>query len=514
MYNQLIKNTYAEDDSKVGNWARRLRKFPTLESFSVYIGTIFYLLFHTCALWGDIPPSLQGLPYGIYPTSPTYNTERLNYNKRFVVFPQAIFAPTTNDEVVYVLTQLKQYNLPFAVRSGGHCFEPGSLSPDYVIDVSNFNSIIPNIGTGEVYIGAGCLLLDVLNALGLIDYAIPSGECPTVGITGLTLGGGIGLLTRPYGLTCDSVKSITLVNAACEVIEVNESSYPDLFWALRGGGNGSYGIVLGFTFQMQYIPTVTYYELLWEYDVDLIAPLMKAWQSWVGTLPDTISSILGIRHPGSLAASPATSPPLTIRISGLKLGSAPFTEWQSAFFRFNPTITLFTGSYLDSSAYWARESTKPFNKAKSRILMNPITSKTTKKITKFFKKIDATNPDYTVYFEFDALGGKTPDNQTAFFPRNAFGWWYQAYFWDFEEETPQILALSRNFFANIPNEVSNYCYANVVDYDLGKYYLWAYYGNLAGHLIKIKQKYDPANFFNWEQSIPVINSVPGSLIAQ
>ena len=139
MYSQLIKNAF--------------------------IGTFFCLLFHMCALRGDIPPSLQGLPYGIYPTSPTYNTERLNYNKRFVVFPQAIFAPTTNAEVVYVLTQLKQYNLPFAVRSGGHCFEPGSLSPDYMIDVSNFNSIIPNIGTGEVYIGAGCLLMDVLNAL-------------------------------------------------------------------------------------------------------------------------------------------------------------------------------------------------------------------------------------------------------------------------------------------------------------------------------------------------------------
>jgi len=480
----------------------------------LFIGGLFCLLIQACALSAQIPPSLQGLPYGIYPTSPTYNTERLNYNKRFVVFPQAIFVPTTNDQVIYVLTQLKQYNLPFSVRAGGHCFEPGSLSPDYVIDVSNFNSIIPNTVAGTVYIGAGCILQNVISVLGAINYAIPSGECPSVGITGLTLGGGIGLLSRTYGLTCDSVQSITLVNASCQVIEVNKTNYPDLFWALLGGGNGSYGIVLGFTFKMQYIPIVTYYELLWNYDVDLIEPIMKAWQSWVPTLSDNISSIFGIRHPSTLTASPPTSPPLTIRVSGLKIGSEPFTEWESAFKALNPTVTLFTGSYVDSASFWARESNEPFNKAKSRILMQPISSKTIKKITQFFNNLEKTNPDYTVYFEFDAMGGNIPNNETAFFPRNAFGWWYQVYFWSFEEETPQLLALSRKFYAKIPNDVSNYCYANVVDYDLGKYYLFTYFGNNAERLIGIKNKYDPSNLFNWEQSIPLINAVPGSLISQ
>lgn len=473
---------------------------------------IFCLLVFTSELSGIIP-SLENLPYGIYPGSPTYNSARQNFNHRFQVFPQAIFAPTTAEEVVYVLEQLKTYHLPFAVRAGGHCFEPGSLSPCYIIDVSNFNTIVPDISTGEVYIGAGCILGDVIQTLGLIDYAIPSGECPTVGITGLTLGGGIGLLNRAYGLTCDSVKSITLVNAACQVIEVNSSNYPDLFWALLGGGAGSYGIVLGFTFQMHYIPTVTYYELLWEYDVDLIAPVLKAWESWVCTLPDNISSQIGIRHPDHLTAVPSNSPPLVIRVYGLQLGSQPFTAWKKAFGGLKPKVTLFTGTYLEASTFWARETTLPFNKAKSRILMNPITSKTIKEITQFFCKLEATNPDYMVYFEFDALGGKTDANHTSFFPRKAFAWWYQAYFWDSRAETSEILALANNFYKHIPSEVSNYCYANVIDYDLGPYYLFAYYGNHAQGLINIKRKYDPTNLFNWKQGIPVTGPVPGSLRA-
>lgn len=474
----------------------------------IFIFGLLFLLFASSRLAGAIPTELQNLSYGIYPTNVEYNTARFNHNKRFNIFPQAIFTPTQNSEVIYVLSALKQHNLHFSVRSGGHCFEPGSLSSGYVIDLRYFNSIIPDTANNKVFIGAGCLLGDVINTLGQLDYAIPTGTCPTVGATGLALGGGIGLLNRAYGLTCDSVKSITLLTADLNIIEVDANNHPDLFWALLGAGNGSYGIVLGITFTMYYIPEVTFYELIWEWDAGKIIPIMSAWQDWVETLPDSISSVLGVRHPNHICAVPDDTPPLVIRIFGLKVGSESFTEWEEAFQCFNPQVNVFQGRYVDISKYWATESPLPFNKSKSRILMEPVSKKVMKQVDQFFRDLEDRNADFLAYFNFEAFGGKVADNQTAFFPRNAFGWWYQAYYWQYEDETNQILALSRDFYASIRKEVSKYCYANAVDYDLGECYLRAYYGDHVERLIDIKNQYDPTNLFRWRQSIPT-NSPSG-----
>lgn len=449
-----------------------------------------------------IPPELRNLPYAFYPSSPEYNTVRLNFNKRFIYFPKAIIAPRTFKEAQFVVRIFKKYHLSFSVRSGGHCFEPGSLSNDYVFDLRNFNSIVPDVAHEEAYIGAGCLLESVIETLGQIDYAIPTGTCETVGVTGLTLGGGIGFLSRPYGLTCDSVKSITLLNADAKIIEVNATNKPDLFWALLGGGNGSYGIVLGFTFKMHYVPEVSFYELTWEFDPNLIPPIFHAWQPWVKNLPDNITSVLGLRHPNEVCAIPHETPPLVIRIIGLKIGSEPFTEWEIAFKHLKPQVNIFTGRYIDLAQYWTPEPQLPFNKSKSRILMKPITERVINKITHFFTRLEKSDPDFLVSFNFEVFGGDIQNHDTSFFPRDAFGWWQQTYYWDSQAQSDEILDLSRKFYETIPAEVSKYCYSNIVDYDLGRHYLNRYYGNHVDRLIEVKDRYDPTNLFHWEQSIP------------
>lgn len=452
----------------------------------------------------DIPPELQNLPYAVYPGNPDYNEDRQNYNKRFNhYYPNAIIIPETNQQIQFVIEVLKKYNLNFSVRSGGHCFEPGSLSQDYIIDLRNFNAIIPDIANQQVYIGAGCQLGTVIDTLGQIDYAIPTGTCPSVGVAGLAMGGGIGFLGSIYGLTCDSVISITFLNANAEIIEVNASSYPDLFWALRGAGNGSFGIALGFTFKMYYIPVATYYELTWEWDPKLVAPIMTAWQKWVPTLPDNISTVLGLRHPNSMTAEPENTPDVVIRVHGLKVGPEPFSEWISSFEKLNPQVKIFQGRYIDTAQYWATEPSLPYNKNTSRILKKPVSKLVMKQVTCFFEKIDEEDPDYLVYFNFEAFGGKIPEFHTSFYPREAFGWWQQAFYWEHKRESREVLALSRKFYNSISPEVSRYCYANMVDYDLGKSYLKAYYGTHVDRLIKIKNIYDPTNMFHWKQSIPL-----------
>lgn len=451
---------------------------------------------------GCIPEEFQDLSFAVYPGSCQYSMDRFIYNKRFNYFPKIIFYPKKAKDVQFLVKVFKKYNLEFAIRSGGHCFEPGSLSSDYIVDLSQFDQITPNLQKKEVYIGAGCELKNVIRVLGELDYAIPTGTCPSVGVTGLTLGGGIGFLSRQFGLTCDSVKKIKLVNAEGKIIEASHDTHSDLFWALRGAGNGSYGIVLGFTFEIHYVPTVTYYELMWEWDINLLKPIMETWQSWAENLPENTTTVLGVRHPNFMCAVPEESPPFVIRIDGLKVGSEPFTEWKT-FKKYHPQVRIVQTSYLDSSKYWSNESPLPFNKGKSKILDQPLKEKTIDHIVEFFSKLEEENPNFLVYFDFERFGGKVATNESSFFPSQAFGWWEQAYFWEFPEQTEKVLALSRSFYQTLSNKTFPYCYANFVDYDLGKDYLTRYYGDHVDRLITIKQKYDPHNLFHWKQSIPL-----------
>lgn len=450
-----------------------------------------------------IPPELQNLPYAVYPNSPEYNTLRLNVNKRFVYFPKAIFEPVTTQQIQFVVSILKKYSLRFAIRSGGHCLEPGSLSSDYIIDLRNFNTITPDIANQQVYIGAGCHIEQVIQTLGQINFAIPTGTCPTVGITGLTLGGGIGFLSRNFGLTCDSVVSITLLNANAEIIEVNQNSFPDLFWALLGGGNGSYGIVLGFTFKMYFIPVVTFYELTWNWDPELFACLMPVWQKWTLTLPDTITSVFTLHHENKTCSTPANTPVVNIMISGIKVGPEPFDEWVKAFERFSPQVKLVQDTYLNTAPLWEDKVPAPFFKGKSKIMMKPLPKKVINNIKHFFDKVNKADPKFIVTFNFERFGGKIPDFETAFFPRKAFGWWEQIYYWNLQKQNAQVISIANRYYEQIPHGVSKFCYANFVDYDLGKKYLKAYYGTHVNRLIEIKNKYDPTNLFHWKQSIPL-----------
>lgn len=457
-----------------------------------------------------IPPELRNLPYGIYPTSPEYNTARLIFNKRFVYFPKAIFVPDTYDEVKHVIRAFRKHDLNFALRTGGHCFEPASLSSDFVLDLSHFNEIIPDVANSEVTLGAGCKLKRVIHELGALDFAIPTGTCPSNVVNGLTLGGGIGFLNRKYGLTCDAVKSIKMLTADAEIIEVSKHSHPNLFWALLGAGNGSYGIALQYKFEMFFIPVVSFYELSWKWNPKKITPIMQAWQKWVKTLPDDITTVLGVRHANEMCAEPENTHRNVIRIFGLKISDQPFTEWKKAFKKLKPHVKIFTGTYLEMSKFWAKESKLPFNKIKSRILFKPISNNVIAQVERFFERLEERNPDFLAYFNFEAFGGRMADFHTSFFPQDAFAWWEMAYYWDRQEQSDKILALANEFYFNIPSEVSKFCYANIVDYDIGPDFLKLYYGDHVKRLIKVKDKFDPTNFFHWRQSIPTSESLESS----
>lgn len=446
---------------------------------------------NACSLEASIPKNLKNLPYVIYPVQfLKYNTARFNFNKRFNIFPKAIIIPESESELVNILKLLIDEQLPFSIRSGGHCFEPGSLSSDYVVDLRKFNKI--ELHKDTVYIGAGARLGPVIEALGKEDRAIPTGTCQSVGIGGLTLGGGLGFLARTYGLTSDALQSITFLTANHEIIEVDKNNYSDLFWALCGAGNGSYGIALGYTFKTVYIPSVTFFELQWNWDQKIVPKIFAAWQKWISDLPDMINPSLEFRY---------SKGKINIYLTGLKVGKEPFTEWQ-LFQDLNPTVKMHQGRYADIASFWADSPTLPFEKIKSLLSFKTIPFSAIEKTIDFLDNLQKNQARFGISLEFVALGGKLPQGESAFFPRNALEWWHQVASWNDQEQEVSALENLRRFYDSVAPMISNYSYANDVDYDLGDKYLEAYYGDNVERLIEIKQKYDPKNIFHWKQSIP------------
>ncbi|AHH93566.1 FAD-dependent oxidoreductase [Kutzneria albida] len=189
--------------------------------------------------------------------------------------------------------------IPVAARAGGHSYA-GYSSPDggLVIDLRALNSVDPLPG-GRAVVGGGALLGEVYTELGKVGRALPGGTCATVGVGGLTLGGGIGVLSRKYGLTCDRVTSMRVVTPDGCLRTAAPGSEPELFWALRGGGGGNLGVVTSFTFSTAPAREASVFTLT--FPISAVGAMLAAWQDWIPTLPDEMSAALGV--PGGGAAT-------------------------------------------------------------------------------------------------------------------------------------------------------------------------------------------------------------------
>jgi FAD/FMN-containing dehydrogenase len=204
------------------------------------------------------------------------------------VRPQALVRCEGPEDVAAALAFARAAGLPFAVRSGGHCFAGRSTTEGVVIDVSPLASVA--VAGERATIGAGARLGDVYDALAAHGLTVPAGCGPTVGIAGLVLGGGLGILGRLHGLTSDALRAAQVVLADGRVVTCDEQADADLFWALRGAGGARFGVVTSLVFETLPAPPTTAFELVWA-PADAAA-LMRAWQEWAPVAPDAMAASL------------------------------------------------------------------------------------------------------------------------------------------------------------------------------------------------------------------------------
>src|SRR5215213_2658851 len=430
----------------------------------------------------------------IWPQDPAYEEARQSFNARFSRFPSAIVVCDNMSDVGNAVRWARQEGMPLRARSGGHSYEAFSVVDEgLVIDVSGLTNVDVDVSRGEAVIGAGVRLLDCYRRLWEHGVTIPAGTCPGVGIAGLTLGGGIGFLSRQYGLTCDNLAAVELVDADGDVLRASESEHADLFWALRGGGGGNFGIVTAFTFRVHPIGDVVLCTVTWPWDD--VAEVLDAWQRWAPFTDERLSVALAV-------ADPSTG---TISATGLFTGAA--TELPSLL---GPLLQAGTpgAPVIQSLPYFAaveQLAGQPIAngslrfKNSSAIAYEPLP---TAAITTLVDHLRAAPfaSDLVGFFPLHGAIATIDPAATAFPHRRAlFDLQYQAYWWDDAAE-PVSLAWVHDLRAAMTPYTSG-AYVNYIDADITNWES-AYYGTNLTRLKQVKMDYDPDDVFNGPQSIP------------
>jgi FAD/FMN-containing dehydrogenase len=225
----------------------------------------------------------------VTPDSPDYDLSRLVFNRAFDKRPALIVRSARADDIARTLEFAQRHDLTVAVRGGGHNRAGLSICDGgVVIDLSAMSEIVVNADTRVARAEAGALTVHVDAATQLHGLATTLAGCPTVGIAGLTLGGGDGPLMSKYGTACDNLISVRLVTVDGRHVEASETSNPDLFWAIRGGG-GNFGVATVLEYRLHPVSDVLAGTLV--YPAGQVPQLLEAFTKTVASAPDELNLV-------------------------------------------------------------------------------------------------------------------------------------------------------------------------------------------------------------------------------
>jgi hypothetical protein len=475
----------------------------------------------TDADWSALARSLEGTL--IRPDSPQYATASQLFDPRFDnVRPVAIAYCASPVDVQACVTFVRRFDLPLAARSGGHSYAGYSTTTGLVLDVTRMNGVTVDAGSGTATVGAGARLIDVYSTLARNGLALPAGSCPTVGIAGLTLGGGVGVLGRKFGLTCDNLLSAQVVMANGNIFTCDASHNPDLFWALRGGGGGNFGVVTSLSFRTYQVASLSLFTLNWPWGS--AASVFDAWQNWAPHAPDELWSNCLL-----LATTDKRSDPI-VRVNGVyvgnvgpldsllqqltnRIGAAPTSRYVSSNGLLE-SMMIEAGCYGKTVSECHLPSQNPqgqLQRVTSGAKSDYFTSLVPRQGIDMLVSAIAGRQTSTTLGEggigFDAYGGainRVAPDATAFVHRNAlFSAQYSAN-WNASDPDSLVAAnyswLDGTWQAMRPY-ASGAAYQNYIDPKLTNWQ-HAYYGANLLRLQGVKSTYDPGNLFQFDQSIP------------
>ncbi|KAB1942901.1 FAD-binding oxidoreductase [Micromonospora sp. ALFpr18c] len=439
----------------------------------------------------------------VRPQSPDYAEASLGWDELFVRYPLVIVFAQETQDVVNALTWARQHDVALRVRSGRHSLEGWSnVDNGLVIDVSELKDVHIDTATRTAKVGAGLNQLEAVTTLGEYDLAATTGTEGTVGLSGATLGGGFGFLTRYLGMACDNLIGAEIVVAAgangAKVLQVDPWNHSDLLWALRGAGNGNFGIVTSLTYKVAPLKSVAYLQATWP-GLDDLHRVFDAWQrttpfadprlgSQLEAHPDEIL-MFGVLAEGSEAEVRRLLAPI------LSIG--------------DPEVTVQIGGWGDTYAGFQIPNEDEPAKWKffSQFTREPFPAEAISIIREFLE--NSPSPDSNFFTQAFGTGAQRqePFGGAAFPHRDALFYSEPGTGWGTRGEPDSgdaITPIAQTWIAEFSQALRPFvdgAYVNVPNIGMAEWET-AYWGRNVERLRKIKAKYDPHNVFQYEQSVP------------
>ncbi len=457
--------------------------------------------------WDDLARRLRGrlLRPGdaMYAAATLINASRYQGD-----MPAGVAVCVAPEDAVTCVNWARDNGVPFAVRSGGHSYAGFSTSSGLVIDVKGMRSVELNPSAGTVTVAGGANNADIGAAAAPYAAYFPAGRCPTVGAAGLTLGGGWGFSNRLLGPTCDSLVSTDLVIATGELVTASADENADLFWAVRGGGGGNFGVHTSLTYATVGVGEVSVCSMSWKGgDTAALVDILNRTQ------------VDGPRELGlRLAVYPSTRMPrvepgpMVVDVIGLYWGPAseleelmspieeiqapesrtvkdlPFAEAVKFLWGFTPT-----GAYALKTGF-VQGSVSP---AGIETMLDWLAD---------MPGVPSREQDSTIGLY--CWGGKVSEvgpEESAFVHRAADAMFKVEIGWDPQDDPNDIAAnleWLEGFHAEMQPYLAGGAYQNFPDRSQEDW-AEAYYGENLARLSEVKRTWDPGNLFRFEQSIPL-----------
>jgi FAD/FMN-containing dehydrogenase len=437
------------------------------------------------------------------------------FNARFDdTQPDAVVRCTSAGDVAETISFVRRHGLRMATRSGGHCFAGRSTTSGILIDVSPIRSVA--VSDGLVRVGAGARLGEVYVGTMRHGLAIPGGTCPSVGIAGLALGGGLGILGRTYGVTSDRLVGALVVLADGQTVACDEHHDEALFWALRGAGTGHFGVVTDLVFDPVRGPTAAAsFHLTWPFAS--AAAVAEAWMRWSPSGPDELAASMVLGASGDPDEVP------TVEVFGTMLGTGSDAREQLEGLLvgvpIDPTTSFLEEmSYEDTLRYWAARAgeeledpraepaAREIHLVRSEFFERPLPTEVLSALLERFAQDRAAGQSREL--DLSPWGGaysRVQADATAFVHREPLFWIKHAVVLPPEANAGELAAAHgwvTASWSSVHPWGTGGVFPNFPDPDLEDW-AHAYYGANLARLLRVKARYDPENIFRFRQSLPL-----------
>jgi FAD/FMN-containing dehydrogenase len=461
----------------------------------------------------------------VFPGDATYEADRQLFNPLFNPFPSLIIYCLTEEDVRLAVNLGWGHHLPVTIRSGGHCTAGYSGSSGLMIDVSGINdvSIHKENMIATVFCGANFGKLN--SALQGQGVHIPVGECDDVCMGGFMQGGGYGFTSRTFGIHSDNVFSIRMVLADGRVVNANEEINRDLYWAVRGGTGGNFGVLISAAYQLQMLGDVYGWGILWPLaqasDRQTAAAALTQMQTnFFRTAPPEFNIQISVCYQPVSTGSSTVVPQLLVR--GLYVGSQaagraaiqPLLQIPGAVFQYDVFADFITVdnqllNYPYDIPYLQPNLPMPNEDKQARYVARDLTLAEWQAQLDFF----VTSPNLYSYLYLEIYGGAInsyPVEGSAFIHRDvAFNACLDVFWYPGDNSAPVEKYLQDWCTLMQPvwngHIYQNYPSGAVPDYRSN------YWGQALDALVAVKNKYDPRGFFQFPQ---VISAYPNKAAAK